>query len=1344
MLRHKYNTLCILILLLLCVAAKGRAQFFKHLDMKSGLSNLSVLSVSQDTLGRMWFGTNDGLNRYDGKRMVVYRTYDVGDEPNRQTKLISGAILRLARDVEGDILLFDDQALLKYDVRRERLYQLYAGSVSSLTRIGDDVFFTASDSLFRIAPATEKPVSVRKLNLPTVYCMTRKDGHLYYGTKRGLYRQDGKEMHAVLPGVEIFQLFVSSRNELWIGSRMEGLYRVTPDGKLQKERQAPDRVVSPQIREFTEDESGNIWFGTFNGLQKYNPQTDTYSVYRPSDNPGSLTHESVFPLYRDRTGTIWAGTYYGGVNHFNLKNDIFRYYAYNPYRPDGLNFPVVNGMIEDAQGRIWIGTDGGGINVLNPGTGEFTHFRSGDGSGLQQNNIKSISCDDRCEQVYIGTYTGGLFRCDARTGRFYSYMAQSPENNPGSVIHHTQYHNGYLYVSSRSGFWRLDTATGEFRQLYRGKNFLTFCIDNRNNAWLASYPCLYRMKLDGANNTSGKLPMERMLKTQVQITRIVQTKDGRLYLSTLGNGLMAYAENTQKWTPVTAEHDNLISDFCYNMTETAGGNLLVTTNSGFSVYSPYSGAVYSYWFDARNGVSGVTYGNGLLSASSGILYIGGVDGLISFREKDLIKGVDSTAKLYFCDVYVNNERITPTSNPEMLPQTLPFVHELHLKYNQNNVSIEFANSDYSGRGHNLTFQYKLEGFNRDWITTEQTTLDYTNLSPGRYVLKVREAKNRPADADSHEITLTLVIDRPPYASWWALLGYALVVGALVYFWQRLRRKRKQLAESLEKEKTEKEKIEELNKVKLRFFTNVSHEFRTPLTLIVGQTELLLQKDDLPSGIATKLHSIYRNAMNLRILITELLDFRKQEQGFMTLKVQQVDLIPFLEKVYQSFSEAAHSRDIMFRLEYIERDIRLWIDPIQMQRVMFNLLSNAFKFTKDGGRIKISVRQTAHSVDISVSDNGCGIPRDAQSKIFTRFFQVEGSQSASGMGSGIGLAFTKAIVEAHKGIVSVESAEGQGSDFRISLRKGNAHFTSAELEHEAVDISAPEWKDPYEETAHTPAETETETNEPKAHTVLVIDDEKEIRDMLRDALSPYYNVCTADNGKDGFDMARQIHPDLVISDVIMPVMSGKKLCYKIKNCIELAYVPVILLTAQASDDYAIEGFMFGADDYIAKPFNLKMLLVRCENLIKSRRLMLNQARQDTAAPSVSSTLNAKIQEKAVEIIRQNFSNPDFGMKELAQALNMGRTKMFATIKEVTGLTPNELTLKLKLEEAFRILQTEPEYNVSEISYRLGFNSPQYFSRCFKSFYGVSPQNYRKNGNQTGQNCPSDKPADSEKV
>lgn len=549
--------------------------------------------------------------------------------------------------------------------------------------------------------------------------------------------------------------------------------------------------------------------------------------------------------------------------------------------------------------------------------------------------------------------------------------------------------------------------------------------------------------------------------------------------------------------------------------------------------------------------------------------------------------------------------------------------------------------------------------------------------------------------------------------------------------------RRALALSLAAEKNEKERIEEVNKMKLRFFTNISHEFRTPLTLIIGQVEMLLQMEKLAPAVNKRLHGIYRNAINLRLLITELLDFRKQEQGFMKLRVERVETVAFVKDIYRLFADFARKKNIEYVFEDTGEEIDLWFDPVQMQKVVFNLLSNAFKYMSEGKSIKVSVRRQQRMVEIAVADTGCGISPENKQKIFERFYQV-GEYSRKGiMGSGIGLALLKGIVDAHKGEIKVDSVPGEGSTFRICLPVGNGHFTREELEYEKTVKAFSNREDMFkDEIALLNDRMEKSGAEPDGvedknegmPRVLLVEDDEEVLEMLVSIFSPTYTVYKATDGKTGFEMAQQWHPDIVVSDVMMPVMSGKEMCYKIKNCLELAYMPVVLLTAQTSEDCTIEGYMFGADDYITKPFNVKLLLTRCGNLLRNRKKLLGKVAQaEVKEMPGTGSLNVADQElldKATEIIKRNFSNPEFDMNMLASELGMGRSKMFVRLKEVVGLTPNEFTLKLKLEEALRLLQEAPQYNISEISYQLGFASPRYFSRCFKDFYGVSPQTYRK--------------------
>jgi len=435
---------------------------------------------------------------------------------------------------------------------------------------------------------------------------------------------------------------------------------------------------------------------------------------------------------------------------------------------------------------------------------------------------------------------------------------------------------------------------------------------------------------------------------------------------------------------------------------------------------------------------------------------------------------------------------------------------------------------------------------------------------------------------------------------------------------------------------------------------------------------------------------------------------------------------------------------------MEEKLNLWFDPVQLQKVIFNLLSNAFKYTKAKGSITVSIRKIKNEVEIRVEDDGVGISKESIHKIFDRFYQVDGQSSEFTLGTGIGLAVSKGIVELHKGNIRVESEVGQGSVFIVTLLTGNEHFpkevlSDSESNFHLIKDGVLEDLALEELMLEEPAKEQELTNEEKAGemdieskdsdnkpSILIVEDNLEILEMLEDIFAPIYHVYKATNGKEGFEATRELHPDIVLSDVMMPEMSGKEMCHKIKNSLDVSHIPVVLLTAQTSVEYTVEGYMFGADDYVTKPFNIKVLVSRCNNLVRTRRMLLERFNHVSKTPVVSNAINEQDQElidRATAIIRKYFEDIEFDMNVLAAELGIGRSKLYLRIKEITGLTPNELTLKIKLEEAMYLITNQPNLNVSEISYQLGFSSPRYFSKCFKSFYGVSPQNCRKGKNKS---------------
>lgn len=645
--------------------------------------------------------------------------------------------------------------------------------------------------------------------------------------------------------------------------------------------------------------------------------------------------------------------------------------------------------------------------------------------------------------------------------------------------------------------------------------------------------------------------------------------------------------------------------------------------------------------------------------------------------------------------------------------------------------MEFATFNYNS-DRNRLFEYYLDGFDKVWTQTSGTTVTYTNLPPGDYTLKVRSMENKESLKDA--ICLNIHVSAPFYATIWAYLFYVLCLTALMVAFVRFKTRQAALRSSLEFERKEKERIEELNQVKLRFFTNISHEFRTPLTLILGQIEVLMQMD-LGTTVYNRIQRIYKNAWHMRNLISELLDFRKQEQGYLKLRVEEQNLVTFTRQIYMCFYEYAQKKEITYRFDSVEETISVWFDPIQLQKVIFNLLSNAFKYTSNKGNITVEVRKVASQAVVSVCDTGIGIPVEHISKIFDRFYQTDNASSSSSftLGTGIGLALAKGIMNMHHGKIEVESTVGEGTKFILSLPLGNRHFSDEEMAvtegRESLIIPETSVSSYGQLMAEEIKEPESQKNmdEEDKPTILLVDDNTELLSMLEDIFLPMYNVYTACNGREGLEMAQQIQPDLIVSDVIMPEMSGKDLCYKIKTNVELSHISVVLLTAQTSVEYVVEGLMFGADDYITKPFNIKVLVARCNNLIKNKkRLIAHYAGKIITESPVAEAINEKDKElltKCVNIVRENFENPDFDVTALASELCMGRSKLYMQFKQMTGLTPNEFILKVKLDEAMSLLTEHPELNITEISVRLGFSSPRYFSKSFKAFFGIAPQGVR---------------------
>ena len=1318
--------------------------YFKHIGMQEGLSQLSVMAIYQDNLGRMWFGTEEGINIYDGVQTKVYKP----SEFHRQnTNPIGNQTHFIAGDKEGNVFFDSDNSLIRYDIRTQKFSCLRKSNVYAVASIKGTIWVGIDDSVFTWNPDKNEFDFVTKLESRNQHatCFQEDSGGRHWiGTTDGLFRMnDDKSLTCMIMGEDIYGLYEDSKYNLWISIRMNGMYKRDVHGNFTRYRydpSHPNNISSNQVRDFVEDNFGNIWFGTFTGLNKYNPISNQFEVYARNPLPGSMTHSSVFPVYKDRQGTIWLGTYYGGVNYFNPETDIFTVYDANNTRNDCLDYPFVGKMVEDKDNNIWICTEGGGLNFFDRKTKKFTYFMADENrNSIAHNNLKAIAYSPERNKLYIGTHTGGLSIYDIKNKRFKNPYFEDPSYAviAGDRINQMRIYKDELICTGPKGIFKMNLETEKASPLFKsGKYYGNTCflIDSKGYMWLAYGKGVWKINLENEEDQVQFRSGENGLGT-FPISQIIEDKEGRIFLGTRGSGLFRYDEKNRRFIGYTTENSFIASNYCYELTLSTLDQLVITGDKGITFFDPDQNLFKVVELGTALPLSGINIGCGILVCKNGEIFVGGSNGMATFFEQQLFNSTKDY-QLYFSDLFINNEQVSPGDPDKVLTAALPFTRKIELAYNQNNLIFTFTSNNYVNTLKKASYEYMLEGFDKKWIPSKDNNIFYTNLNPGKYTLIVREIQYDPNLEQPRTIKMDIHIHSPWYASGLAYFIYLVLILSILYSIYRFKKSQYMLQTSLEMERKEKEAIEELNQAKLQFFSNISHEFRTPLTLIISQIELLLQSSSLSPSIYNKLLKVYKNTYHMRNLISELLDFRKLEQGHMKLKVYEQDIVSFLKEIYLSFYEYASGHSITYNFTAPEGRVLCSFDPKQMQKVFYNLLSNAFKYTKPNATIEMILENKENEVIIKVIDNGIGISKDDIDKIFDRFYQAENgiSNITKTPSTGIGLSLTKNIIELHHGTIQVESTPGYGSIFIVRLLKGCTHFTEEELardqqekQTESLIPDTVAFTDHMEEFSDAEQREVLIEGDDSPRTILLVEDNEELLQILGSLFSPIYRVLLARNGKEGLEKAREERPDIIVSDVMMPEMSGTEMCLKIKNDFDVCHIPVVLLTALTSAEQNIEGLQRGADDYINKPFNAKVLLARCNNLVRNRIILqkkFSQQKDFDAQSLASNPIDQKFLDTVNSIIEKNLDNIDFDMNMMARELGLSRSSLYAKFKALTGMTPNDFVLSCKLKRAATMLTAQPDLQIADISDRLGFGSPRYFTRCFKAQFEITPAEYRK--------------------
>ncbi|MDR1782879.1 MAG: response regulator [Dysgonamonadaceae bacterium] len=1323
------------ILFLLCFI-NSYALFFKHLGTPEGLSQISVMSIYQDELGRMWFGTMEGISIYDGATIKTRKSF----ESTNQDFYIGNDNRAISGDTLGNIYFISDFSIIRYNNRNQEFTKICESNVNALALFKNELWAAINDTIY-IWDSNKCIFNFRAClnnkNQRITKLFVDSQNRLWVGTNNGLYFEDehGK-FHTYIPSEDIYEIFEDSRLNMWISTRYRNFYRKLPGGQNTPYitfNSKKDGFECEHVRCFVEDDYGDIWIGSFYGLVKYNYSTDKFTVVRKDELPGSLQHSSVFSLYKDRQGSIWVGTYYGGVHHFNPKYDIFSLYSENADRNDCLSFSFVGRMVEDKEGKIWICTEGGGLNCLDRKTGKIKHFTA-DGSpfSISHNNLKSIRYSEKLNRLYIGTHTGGLSIFDIASGKFTNFRFGSGTNEAdvlGNVVNQVEiYRDKALIMVTQKGFFKFDLETAQITPIFGMNSDIratTFTIDNEGFLWSATGNSITRISIENPIDRKNYVRETNGLGNN-DITKIIQDRKGRIFVGTEGSGLFLFDREKEFFSEVVDANESLKNIYCYDIAESKSGYLIILNKDGILFYNPDLQIVNNIFLKTALPITGINLGCGLLVCRDGEIFAGGTDGMTSFFENEFFSFIPADYKLYFAELQVNNEIVKPLDETGILKYSLPFTSEIKLKYDQNNLVFTFASNNYTTSLNQPEYEYMLEGFDRRWITIANNTISYTNLNPGSYNLIIREKGTNTYNPQT--ISMKIAISSPFWATPLFFCIYVLLAAAIIWWFYRFKRSQLLLQTSLEIERKEKEQNEQLNNAKLQFFMNISHEFRTPLTLIISQIETLLQSNSLSPKIYNKLLKIYRNTNYFNGLISELLDFRKLELGHIRLKVQKLDIINFVKEIYLSFYEYAHNLGISYRFTAPEPPLDCFFDPKQMQKVFYNLISNAFKYSPKGSSVEVLIEDvTDNYLTIKIIDSGVGIAKEEIDRIFDRFYQGSNNSEAfvKTSGSGIGLSLVKGIVELHHGTVNVESVSGYGSIFAVNLPKTAEKFSPDELleiETEIFEASVPSHKIPMQLI-----DNQLVISENLKYCIMIVEDNEDLLDLLVNIFSETYRIITARNGKEGLEKARKERPDIIVSDIMMPEMSGTEMCLKIKNDIEICHIPVVLLTALSSIEKNIEGLQRGADDYISKPFNSNILLARCNNLVKNRLLLQKKFGEQKEVDTeylTNNSIDRKFIETVNKVVEQHIGNSNFDMMDLARELAISRSSLYSKFRALTGQTPNDFLLSIRLKRASAMLKANPELQIADIADQLGFSSARYFSRCFKASYNISPVEFRR--------------------
>ncbi|KIQ16465.1 histidine kinase [Flavobacterium sp. MEB061] len=1310
----------------------------KFLDISDGLSNNSVTTIFQDSDGYLWFGTYDGLNRYDGYNFKVFR-----NRINDKKSLLFNTIYNIEGDSRKNIWVGGSNGICIYSKTTATFHPVEYTSLNKKNKVLKDI-------IHQMRSVSENLVLVASQNLGLI---TFENGSFV-----------GKQIPLKVLGnnisIDNYDAIAlqddKKKEHCWVHVRNIGICSYNYKSKTLK-------VVFPfskEVKSMKLASDGNLWLGTDEGIFLFNTKsgvlsdnyfsnkcsvtdillgkkkeilitTDGCGIYKIiGTNKKAIPYNvingvqlaksnSVWSLYEDKAGNKWFGSLRGGISMLSSTPKYFKSIRYNATNP-AENF--ILSFCEDEKKNLWVGTDGAGLKYWNRKNNTYTNYSN----KLSSSFITGIVRDTNNE-IWLSTWNGGVNKINPRNNSVTQYSCFNP------FTKQIEKKIWLVYKDSKANIWASATNEGSLYLFDRPKN--TFVLFDKS---ITNLQCLTETsdgKLWGGNYTS----LFSLEKNTKKIARVAignpvrcihEDKDKNLWLGTQEGGLLLFDRKTNTFKRLTTD-DGLPSNTILRMLEDNEGNLWMSTYNGVCRFDKKRKTFRN--FSVNDGLQSNQFSfNAGLKLSTGEFLFGGINGFNIFFP-EAIKGFNQQNNLLLTDFYVNNQPIEESKNDLVSKWESGKIKEVNLPYDQTTLSLEFVALDYNNAD-KINYAYYLEGWDAQWNYVGQARkANYARLTEGKYTFKVKTTNFK--GGWNKEISLVTIEILPPwYRTWWAYTLYLLAMAGILFAYLEYHKNKEKLKYKVKIAELESKKEKEVAEKQSSMFTYISHEFRTPLSLIINPLKKAVQKESVQNGSSgSDLAIAHRNARRLLSLVDQLLLFRKAENDADSLRLSNINVNNLCNEVYQCFVNQAKEKNITYKFYIPEHDIEIIGDYEKIEISLFNLMSNAFKYTPIGGEINLKLSENKNEVILEISDSGDGIEKKDIDVIFEKFKQIN-SKVSVGTGFGIGLYIVKYFVNKHKGTVNCSSEPGKGSTFTLTFLKGNSHFEDIEI----TDVVATRSQlfdeliiDDSEENNQSLNNTVSESDFQKImltdkRTVLIIDDNAEIRAYLIKLFSKNYIVYSAENGEEGLKMTKKHMPDLVISDITMEHMDGLELCRKIKESDSLSHIPVILLTASKNTETHLQGITDGADDYITKPFDDDILVARVESLLRNRSNLRTYFLDSITLRENSQKVPVEYQEilkKCIDIVETNIHKKDFTIKNFALEMGMSHRTLYTKIKIISGQTLNAFIRSLRIRRAAMLMLTE-DMNIAQASAEVGFEDPKYFRQQFVKLFGMTPSEYIK--------------------